>query len=149
MTFPIRYVRVTLPLVLLFVLLLLVRAQEGTLDKSEPKGITVDEVIKRFAARRRSFRRRAINIPTARRQGPDDRRRHAGRRRVPPGLRRSFDDKGHKVRTVVVCAANHTGSHRMTTEDFDDIENRLPFVLTSDEIGEYDILYIGQQKRTS
>jgi len=33
-------------------------AQEGTLDKSEPKGITVDEVIKRFAPRRRSFRRR-------------------------------------------------------------------------------------------
>ena len=35
----------------------------------------------------------------------------------------------------------------MTEEDFDDIENRLPFVLTSDEIGEYDILYVGQQKQ--
>ena len=35
----------------------------------------------------------------------------------------------------------------MTEEDFDDIENRLPFVLTSDEIGEYDILYVGQQKK--
>ena len=34
----------------------------------------------------------------------------------------------------------------MTEEDFDDIENRLPFVLTADEIGEYDILYVGQQK---
>jgi hypothetical protein len=33
----------------------------------------------------------------------------------------------------------------MTQEDFDDIENRLPFVLTSDEIPEYDILYAGQQ----
>jgi hypothetical protein len=35
----------------------------------------------------------------------------------------------------------------MTEEDFDDIENRLPFVLTADEIGEYDILYVGQQKQ--
>ena len=35
----------------------------------------------------------------------------------------------------------------MTEEDLDDIENRLPFVLTSDEIGEYDILYVGQQKQ--
>jgi hypothetical protein len=29
----------------------------------------------------------------------------------------------------------------------DDIEHRLPFVLTSDEIGEYDILYVGQQRQ--
>jgi len=28
----------------------------------------------------------------------------------------------------------------------DDIRNRLPFVLTSDEIGEYNILYVGQQQ---
>ena len=35
----------------------------------------------------------------------------------------------------------------MTEEDLDDIENRLPFVLTTDEIGEYDILYVGQQKQ--
>ena len=33
----------------------------------------------------------------------------------------------------------------MTSADFDDIENRLPFVLTSDEIDQYDILYVGQQ----
>ena len=29
----------------------------------------------------------------------------------------------------------------------DDIRNRLPFVLTSDEVGEYDILYVGQQQQ--
>jgi hypothetical protein len=34
----------------------------------------------------------------------------------------------------------------MTSEDLDDIESRLPFVLTSDEIPEYDILYVGQQQ---
>jgi hypothetical protein len=34
----------------------------------------------------------------------------------------------------------------MTSADFDDIENRLPFVLTSDEIPAYDILYVGQQQ---
>ena len=34
----------------------------------------------------------------------------------------------------------------MTEQDIDDIENRLPFVLTSDEINEYSILYAGQQQ---
>ena len=34
----------------------------------------------------------------------------------------------------------------MTREDFDDIQHRLPFVLTSDDIPEYSILYVGKQK---
>ena len=31
-------------------------AQEGPLDKSQPKGITVDEIIKRFAAKEKEFK---------------------------------------------------------------------------------------------
>ncbi len=34
----------------------------------------------------------------------------------------------------------------MTKEDYDDIRNRMPFVLTSDEIPEYQILYVGKQR---
>jgi len=34
----------------------------------------------------------------------------------------------------------------MSPEDLDDIRHRLPFVLTSDEIPEYSILYVGQQQ---
>ena len=36
---------------------------------------------------------------------------------------------------------------QMTPEDLDDIRHRLPFVLTSDEIPEYQILYVGQQQQ--
>ncbi len=32
------------------------RAQQGPLDKTEPKGITVDEIIKRFAAKEKEFK---------------------------------------------------------------------------------------------
>jgi hypothetical protein len=35
----------------------------------------------------------------------------------------------------------------MTKEDIDDIQNRLPFVLTTDEITEYQINYVGQQQQ--
>src|SRR5207302_2188595 len=34
----------------------------------------------------------------------------------------------------------------MSPEDIDDIRHRLPFVLTAEEIPEYDILYVGQQQ---
>ena len=34
----------------------------------------------------------------------------------------------------------------MTQSDYDDIRHRLPFVLTSDDIGKYQVLYVGKQK---
>jgi hypothetical protein len=33
----------------------------------------------------------------------------------------------------------------MTQSDYDDIRHRLPFVLTSDDIGKYQVLYVGKQ----
>src|SRR3989442_13066587 len=55
--------------------------------------------------------------------------------------------RSRRVRNVVFAPQSTLVRVGMTQEDFDDIENRLPFVLTSDEIGEYDILYVGQQKQ--
>jgi hypothetical protein len=58
----------------------------------------------------------------------------------------TFDDKGHKIKNVVFAPQPTLERIMMTEEDMDDIENRLPFVLTSDEIPEYNILYVGQQQ---
>src|SRR5216684_2664557 len=99
------------------------RAQEGALDKSEPKGITVDEIIKRFSAKEKAFKeardqytfRQDVKVMTLEGDTPDGYYQQV--------FDVTFDDKGRNI------------------------ENRLPFVLTSDEIGEYDILYVGQQKQ--
>jgi len=58
----------------------------------------------------------------------------------------TFNDQGRKMKTVVFAPQSTLVRLGMTQEDFDDIENRLPFVLTSDEINEYSILYVGQQQ---
>ena len=147
MTFLLRYVRPLLSLALAFVMLPALRAQEGTLDKSDPKGITVDEIVKRFAAKEKEFStardqytfRQDVKVQTLEGDTPDGEYRQV--------FDVSFDDKGRKVRTVVLSPQPSLQRIQMTTEDFDDIENRLPFVLTSDEVGEYDILYVGQQKQ--
>ena len=34
----------------------------------------------------------------------------------------------------------------MTREDIDDIEKRLPFVLTTEDLPDYNIIYVGQQR---
>lgn len=149
MTFQFRYVRLMLPLLLSLVMVPQpTRAQEGPLDKSEPKGITVEEIIKRFAAKEKEFQeardqytyRQDVRVQTLEGDTPDS----EGYRQV---FDVSFDDKGRKVRNVVFAPQSQLMRVQMTQEDLDDIENRLPFVLTSDDIGEYDILYVGQQKQ--
>src|SRR4051794_33348535 len=145
MTFIPRYFWSLLSVV--FVLLPAMWAQEGPLDKTEPKGITVDEVVKRFAAKEKEFAiardqytyRQDVKVQTLEGDTPDGEYRQV--------FDVSFDDKGRKVRTVVLSPQPTLQRIQMTTEDFEDIENRLPFVLTSDEVGEYDILYVGQQKQ--
>jgi hypothetical protein len=123
------------------------RAQEGTLDKSLPKGITVEEVIKRFAAKEKEFKE-ARDQYTYRQ---DEKVMTLDGNTVDGTYQQvfdvSFDDKGHRIKNVVFAPQPTLQRIQMTEEDIDDLENRLPFVLTSDEIGEYDILYVGQQKQ--
>jgi hypothetical protein len=117
--------------------------QEGPLEETQPKGITPDEVIKRFAAKESEFKqardqytyRQDVTILTP----EDDGQYHE----VFDVL---FDDKGKRLENVVFAPQNSLERIQMTPEDLDDIRHRLPFVLTSSEIPEYDILYVGQQK---
>src|SRR6202051_1873253 len=122
-------------------------AQEGALDKSEPKGITVEEIIKRFSIKEKAFKeardqytfRQDVKVMTLDGETPDGYYQQV--------FDVTFDDKGRKIKNVVYAPQPTLQRLMMTEEDFDDIENRLPFVLTSDEIGEYEILYVGQQKQ--
>ena len=123
-------------------------AQEGPLDKSQPKGITPDEIIKRFAAKEKEFKeardqytyRQTVKVETM-----DGNTVTGEYQEVFDVL---FDNKGKRLENVVFAPQStlENGGISMTKEDFDDIRNRLPFVLTSDEIPEYDILYVGQQQ---
>jgi hypothetical protein len=123
------------------------RAQEGPLDKSQPTGITADEIIKRFAAKEKEFKeardqytyRQDVKVMTLDGDTVDGSYQQV--------FDVTFDDKGRRVKNVVFAPQNTLQRIMMTEEDIDDIENRLPFVLTSDEITEYDILYVGQQKQ--
>jgi hypothetical protein len=123
------------------------RAQQGPLDKSEPKGTTVAEIIKRFSLKEKEFKeardqytyRQDVKVMTLDGDTPDGVYQQV--------FDVTFDDKGRRIKNVVFAPQPTLQRIQMTEEDFDDIENRLPFVLTADEIGEYDILYVGQQKQ--
>jgi hypothetical protein len=118
-------------------------ADEGPLDSSQPKGITVDEITQKFASREKEFKEARDQYTyrqTVRVQTPEDNGEYQQTFDV------TFDDQGHKVKNVVFAPQATLQRILMTQEDIDDIENRLPFVLTSDDINEYSILYVGQQQ---
>src|ERR1700722_2061979 len=76
-------------------------AQEGALDKSEPKGTPVPKIIKRFAAKEKEFKD-APDQYTFRRQVkvmPLDRDAADGVHQQVCDV--TFDDKGRKIKNVV------------------------------------------------
>jgi len=130
-------------LALLSLVPLSARAQEGPLETAQPTGITPEEIIRRFAAKETEFKqareqytyRQDVTVAT-----PEDDGQY---REVFDVV---FDDKGKRLENVVFAPQNSLQKIQMSPEDLDDIRHRLPFVLTSEEIPEYSILYVGRQK---
>jgi len=122
-------------------------AQEGALESAPPKGITPEEIIQRFAAKEKEFKeardqytyRQDILVKTL-----DGSTTTGEYHEVFDVL---FDDKGHRIENVVFAPQSslEQGGLSLDEGDVQDFRNRLPFVLTSDEIPEYNILYVGQQ----
>ena len=118
---------------------------ESQLDSSPPQGITEPEIIQRFAAKEKEFKqareqyayRQSLTVQTM-----DGDTVNGEFKEVEDVL---FDDRGNRVEHVVFAPGSTLQGILMTKEDYDDIRRRMPFVLTSDEISEYQILYVGKQ----
>jgi hypothetical protein len=145
-----RPVRILLALIVLAACALLsspVAAQEGALESTPPTGITPEEIIQRFAAKEKEFKeardhytyRQDIAVKTL-----DGSTVTGEYHEVFDVL---FDDKGRRIENVVFAPQSslEQGGLSLDEGDVQDFRNRLPFVLTSDEIPEYNILYVGQQ----
>ena len=119
---------------------------ESELDSSPPQGITEQEIIQKFAAKEKEFKiarenyayRQSLTVQTL-----DGDTVNGEFKEVEDVL---FDDKGNRIEHVVFAPQSSLVGITMTKEDFDDIRKRMPFVLTTDEIPEYQILYVGKQR---
>jgi hypothetical protein len=123
-------------------------AQEGPLVSDQPKGITPEEIIQRFSTKEKEFKeareqytyREDIHVMTL-----DGSTITGQYKEVFDVL---FDDQGHRMENVVFAPQStlEQGGLSLDEGDIQDFRHRLPFVLTSDEIPEYNILYAGQQQ---
>lgn len=118
---------------------------DSKIVKAPPKGMTEDEVIRRFAAREKEFKearenytfRQDVKVQTL------DGKTVSGEYRQIVDV--TFDDKDRRRENVVFSPQSTLTEIQMTSEDFEDIQHRYPFVLTTDEVPEYQILYLGTE----
>ena len=141
-----RSVIFSLALIVNFLMALAAVAQEGPLDNTPPKGATPEQIIQRFAAKEKEFQqardqytyRQDVKVQTVDGETVDGEYREV--------FDVIFDDKGRRIENVVFAPQSNLTRISMSQEDLEDIRHRLPFVLTTDELPEYNILYIGQQQ---
>ena len=139
-------------MVLLFLLacalLIPAAAQEGPLENTPPQGTTPEEIIKRFAAKETEFAK-ARDQYTYRQdvtvQNVDGSTVKGEYHEVFDVM---FNEKGRRIENVVFAPQSSLDASGLSMDqgDFEDIRHRLPFVLTSDDLTEYNVLYVGQQQ---
>jgi len=120
----------------------------GPLDSTPPAGLTPEQIIQKFAARESVFNdarksyafRQDVRVQTI----DDDTRKPDGEYRQITEI--GFTNEGKRTENVTFAPQNSLQRLMMSPADFADIEQRLPFVLTTADLPQYNITYIGRQK---
>ena len=120
----------------------------GKLDPTPPAGITPEQIIAKFAARESEFAqarenytfRQSVRVDTI----DDDTKKVDGEYQQITDI--TFNRAGKREEHVVFAPQNTLERVMMSPTDFDEIEHRLPFILTTDDLPKYEIKYIGRQK---
>lgn len=119
----------------------------GPMDITPPT-IPPEQIIKEFAAKESQFQQ-ALNHYTYRRTAKvetidDDTNKVDGQYYEVDDV--IFDPSGARTEKVVFAPQNTLTRVLMTPSDLQDIQRGYPFVLTAEEIGQYDVKYVGRQK---
>ena len=117
----------------------------GALDTSAPP-IPAEQIIDQFTAKESLFRQAMANYTYERSvkvETIDDDGKVDGQYFQVTDI--SFDPSGKRFEHVVLAPASSLERVQMSPADFQDIEQRLPFVLTKEDVGQYVLTYVGKQ----
>ncbi len=118
----------------------------GHMDISTP-AVPPEQIIKEFAARESEFQD-ALNHYTYRRyarvQTLDDDNKVDGEWYEVDDV--IFDPTGRRTEKVVYAPGSTLQRVMMSPSDLQDISHGYPFVLTTEDIAQYDVSYVGRQK---
>jgi hypothetical protein len=134
-------------LLFVFVSSLTLAAQGPAKLRNEQPPIPIDDIIQKFADKEKEFRAARANYvyrQDIRVQTLNANDRVTGEWHQVWEV--TFDTSGKRVEKVVSAPASTLQDISLTAEDLQDFREIQPFVLTTDDIGKYDVKYIGKEK---
>jgi hypothetical protein len=120
----------------------------GPLDPAQPVGMTPQQIVEKMGARESAFNqarenytfRQTVKVDTL----EEDTNKVDGEYQQVTDI--VFSADGRRTEHVVFAPQNTLERVMMSPADFDEIEHRLPFVLTTEDLPKYDVKYLGRQK---
>lgn len=120
-------------------------AGDGPLNSAPPQSISVQDLIQKFAGQEAVFKEarnhytytQEVSVETLDGDTVD------GQFKETTDV--LYDDHGKRIENVTYAPMNTLTRVQLTKEDYDDFRNHLPFVLTTEDLPQYNILYAGQQ----
>lgn len=121
--------------------------EEGNspLNPAQPQGTSPEEIVRKFAEKEAIFKEARNHYTYTQEvvvQEVDGNTVGGEFREVTDIL---YDDQGKRLEEVKFAPQSTLQRLILTREDYDDFRNRLPFVLTTQDLPLYNILYAGQQ----
>src|SRR6202043_2252372 len=121
-------------------------AGNGLLDFSQPKSISVEEIIRRFGAAESSAKQARLQYTFKQEvlmqtlSGKDV----TGEFHEVTNV--SYDEKGKRHEEVTFAAQNTLRGIQLTPEDMEDIHRFMPLMLATEDLEQYNLKYAGQQR---
>jgi hypothetical protein len=119
----------------------------GPLDASPPAGITIEQIVQKMGEQEAAFEharnqyefRQTVKIDTIN----DDTGRPDGEYQQVTDI--TFDPTGKRMEHVVFAPQNTIERVILTENDMRDIAERIPFILTTAQLPDYNLTYLGKQ----
>ena len=142
--------------VLIYVLLMIPAAlvaqtncDEGTgpLNPAQPQGMTPQQIIEKFGAKEEVFREALNNYVYTQDITVQelDGNTVSGEFRLVQEI--TYDDKGARIENVTFAPQNTLRQMGLSREDYEDFRYKMAFVLTTSDLPQYNLLYVGQQRQ--
>jgi len=121
--------------------------QSSSAISTEPPSVPVDQIVQHFSEREAEFKRERDNYTYTQTfvvQTIDSGGRPDGEYRMTSDI--VFSTTGKRYDKVTFAPPSTLQRVSLSEQDFADLQNVQPFVLTTNELPKYDITYVGRQR---
>jgi hypothetical protein len=119
----------------------------GPLNPAQPQGITPQQIIEKFGAKEEVFRQALNNYVYTQDITVQelDGSAVSGEFRLVQDI--TYDDKGGRIENVTFAPQDTLRQLSLSREDYEDFRYKMAFVLTTSDLPQYNLLYVGQQRQ--